>query len=219
MKLLTVLLATSTLAHSVPRQDAANDVIDMVESSLGDNKEGRALLITITITEATTLLSTLSAATTTDTACVKTAISSCPAAAARSIDDFITVDVAEPVILTSFTGQEVDVHTIQPTKTSILETLDVDGILHENDEPLSSGTLSYKEVRLDNLNSGCGRSDSQRRPRIVIPSVLTTTKSLTTTEYTTTVYSTTVSFEIPTNYCTNSDYPSTGFFATASVCA
>jgi len=219
MKLL-LLLVSSCLAGSLPREEAVNDVLDLVESSLGENRDGRALLITLTLTQVSTDLQTLMTTLTTNTKCVKTAIMACPEAVvdARS-EEFRDVE-KESTILTSSSGDQVDVSSIKPTKRSLLDDLDVDGVLHELEEPLSTGSLNFREVRMDNLYKDCGRSDGpQRMPRILIPSVMSTTQSLTTTIYESTVYSSTATFEVPTSYCTNSDYPTDGFFATAMVCA
>ena len=145
-------LTASTAGLALQQPDAAvNEVIDMVESGLEHSqKDGRALLITLTITEAVTSVSTVNAVLTTNTKCLKTAISSCPAAAAaavaagRSMEDMVNV-AGEPAILTSTTGQKVDVHSIKPTK-SINYGMDVDAIIHENEEAISSGSLSFREV-------------------------------------------------------------------------
>ena len=127
-----------------------------------------------------------------------------------------------PAILVSHTGEEVDVHAIKPTKAqAIFDRMDIDGVIHENEDPISSGSLSFREVikiqiytrqefdcftcvmtqvRMENMAKGCGRSDNiegvERRPRIVIPTVESKVDSLTTTTYTSTVYSTTYTFSV-----------------------
>ena len=125
-----------------------------------------------------------------------------------------------PAILVSHTGEEVDVHAIKPTKAqAIFDRMDIDGVIHENEDPISSGSLSFREVikiqihkkyllvshlfnqvRMENMAKGCGRSDNiegvERRPRIVIPTVESKVDSLTSTTYTSTVYSTTYTFAV-----------------------
>ena len=52
-----------------------------------------------------------------------------------------------PAILVSHTGEEVDVHAIKPTKAqAIFDRMDIDGVIHENEDPISSGSLSFREV-------------------------------------------------------------------------
>ena len=142
-----------------PQAAAINEVIDMVESGLGsEGKEGRALFITLTITEAMTSVATTTSTLMTNTRCVATAIASCPAAAAaadpagRSLGDHVAVSSNTPAILTSSTGEMIDVHAIKPTKSSFINTMDIDGIIHENEEPISSGSLSFKEVKRIHTN-------------------------------------------------------------------
>ena len=158
-------LTASAMGLALQQPDAAvNEVIDMVESGLEHSeKDGRALLITLTITEAVTSVSTVNAVLTTNTKCLATAISSCPAAAAaaaagRSMDDMVNV-AGEPAILTSSTGEKVDVHAIKPTK-SIGSGMDVDAIIHENEEPISSGSLSFREVIRSTFTSKANRTQS-----------------------------------------------------------
>merc|ERR1711962_766546 len=214
---LLLLLPPSFLGHAVPQSGVMDDVISLVESGLSDSpKEGRALLITLTVNETTF---TVSSVLSTNTQCVATAISSCPASSRSNLDNFVNVGLT-PAILTTTTGQKVDVDAIQPTRArSQLEGLDVDGIIHEDEDALSSGTLTYREVLFENKNPSCGRSEGvQRRPRFVVANKNTITNTYSTTSYTSTVITSTGTFTIPTNYCTDSNYPSTGFFATASVC-
>lgn len=224
MNLLLLAAVSSSLALAIdkPHNDAINEVMDMVESGLGERKEGRALFITLTLTSASTSVSTVSATLTTNSKCIDTAIASCTttaAAAARNLGEVTDVTHGEAILTTS-SGEKVDVHAIQPTKArSILDNLDIDGILHEHDQPLTSGSLSFREVVMENLGGSCGRSEGQRMPRIVIPSVMATQVNFTSTTYVSTEYSATNTFSVPTTYCTNSAYPTDGFFATASVCA
>merc|ERR1711928_38559 len=107
------------------------------------------------------------------------------------------------------------------TPGGIFDRMDIDGVIHENEDPISSGSLSFREVRMENMAKGCGRSDNiegvERRPRIVIPTVESKVDSLTTTTYTSTVYSTTYTFAVATDYCTTAGY--TGALASLSVCA
>merc|ERR1712218_659284 len=120
------------------------------------------------------------------------------------------------------TGEKVDVHAIKPSKTQeMFDRMDIDGVIHEHDEPISSGSLSFREVRMENMAKGCGRSENiegiDRMPRIVIPTVESKVDSLTTTTYTSTVYSATYTFSVATDYCTTAGY--TGALASLSVCA
>ena len=68
-------LTASAMGLALQQPDAAvNEVIDMVESGLEHSeKDGRALLITLTITEAVTSVSTVNAVLTTNTKCLATA--------------------------------------------------------------------------------------------------------------------------------------------------
>ena len=53
-----------------------------------------------------------------------------------------------PAILTlAHTGEKVDVHAIKPTKAqAMFDRMDIDGVIHEHDDPISSGSLSFREV-------------------------------------------------------------------------
>merc|ERR1711934_1320433 len=184
----------------------------------GETKEGRALFITLTLTESTwSVVSTVTTDLTTVSSCVSASVSEC--AAARS---GLQKDVSNgPAILVSHTGEEVDVHAIKPTKAqAIFDRMDIDGVIHENEDPISSGSLSFREVRMENMAKGCGRSDNiegvDRRPRIVIPTVESKVDSLTKTVYNSTVASTTYTFAIPTAYCTTAGY--TGHLSSMPVC-
>lgn len=55
-----------------------------------------------------------------------------------------------PAILTeSKTGEKVDVHAIKPTKAqAMFDRMDIDGVIHEHDDPISSGSLSFREVKI-----------------------------------------------------------------------
>merc|ERR1711885_122646 len=179
------------------KEPVVNEVMDMVESGLGETKDGRALFITLTLTESTwSVVSTVTTDLTTVSSCVSASVSEC--AAARS-------------------GLQKDVSN----GPAILDRMDIDGVIHENEDPISSGSLSFREVRMENMAKGCGRSDNiegvERRPRIVIPTVESKVDSLTSTTYTSTVYSTTYTFAVATDYCTTAGY--TGALASLSVCA
>merc|ERR1712027_65550 len=216
--LLSLVVATS-LGMNL-KEPVVNEVMDMVESGLGETKEGRALFITLTLTESTwSVVSTVTTDLTTVSSCVSATVSEC--AAARSA---LQKDVSNgPAILTlAHTGEKVDVHAIKPTKAqAMFDRMDIDGVIHEHDDPISSGSLSFREVRMGNMAKGCGRSDEidgvNRMPRIVIPTVESKVDSLTSTTYTSTVYSTTYTFAVATDYCTTAGY--TGALASLSVCA
>jgi hypothetical protein len=143
MQLLVLLTLASTGLGlpSLPHQAAVNDVIDMVESGLGESKAGRALFITLTITDATTVVETT---TTMDgsltTYCLAAAVEACPVARSGVEQDAIKL----PAILTTTNGEKVDVSAIKPTK--MFDGMDIDGIIHENEAPISSGSLTFKEV-------------------------------------------------------------------------
>ena len=52
-------------------------------------------------------------------------------------------------MLTAHTGEKVDVNGIKPTKTeTIFDRMDIDSVIHENESPISSGQLSFREVLL-----------------------------------------------------------------------
>ena len=53
-----------------------------------------------------------------------------------------------PAILTlAHTGEKIDVHAIKPTKAhAMFDRMDIDGVIHEHDDPISSGSLSFREV-------------------------------------------------------------------------
>merc|ERR1712045_260679 len=142
-------------------------------------------------------------------------------ATARSDD--LQQDVSNgPAILTRVhTGEKVDVHAIKPSKTQdMFNRMDIDGVIHEHEDPISSGSLSFREVRMENMAKGCGRSENiegiDRMPRIVIPTVESKVDSLTKTVYNSTVVSTTYTFAIPTSYCTTAGY--TGHLSSMPVC-
>merc|ERR1712173_87696 len=197
MKVFSILplLVAASLGMNL-KEPVVNEVMDMVESGLGETKEGRALFITLTLTESTwSVVSTVTTDLTTVSSCVSASVSEC--AAARS---GLQKDVSNgPAILVSHTGEEVDVHAIKPTKAqAIFDRMDIDGVIHENEDPISSGSLSFREVRMENMAKGCGRSDNiegiDRMPRIIIPTVSSAITNLTSTTYSSTVTSTTYTF-------------------------
>ena len=50
-------------------------------------------------------------------------------------------------MLTAHNGEKVDVNGIKPTKTqTIFDKMDIDGVIHEYENPISSGQLSFREV-------------------------------------------------------------------------
>merc|ERR1719510_2027396 len=199
------------------KEPVVNEVIDLVESGLGESKEGRALFITLT-QSTWSVVETVSTDLTTISSCLAATITEC--AAARSS---LQKDVSNgPAILTlAHTGEKVDVHAIKPTKAeAMFDRMDIDGVIHEHDDPISSGSLSFREVRMENMAKGCGRSDKiegvERMPRIVIPTVESKVDSLTSTSYSSTIYSSTFTLVAGTA-CTTSGY--TGALASMSVCA
>ena len=65
--------------------------------------------------------------------------------------DDLQQDVSNgPAILTRVhTGEKVDVHAIKPSKRQdMFDRMDIDGVIHEHDDPISSGSLSFREVSL-----------------------------------------------------------------------
>merc|ERR1711929_12305 len=220
MKLFGLLsLVAATLGMNL-KEPVVNEVIDMVESGLGESKEGRALFITLTLTESTwSVVSTVTTDLTTVSSCLSASVTECAAASGRSA---LQKDVSNgPAILTlAHTGEKVDVHATKPTKAeAMFDRMDIDGVIHEHDNPISSGSLSFREVRMENMAKGCGRSDEidgvDRMPRIVIPTVESKVDSLTSTTYPSTVYSATYTLNAG-NACTTSGY--TGALASMSVC-
>merc|ERR1711881_384132 len=111
------------------KEPVVNEVIDMVESGLGDTKEGRALFITLTLTQSTwSVVSTVTTDLTTSASCIDTSITLCTTATARSDD--LQQDVSNgPAILTRVhTGEKVDVHAIKPSKRQdMFDRMDIDG--------------------------------------------------------------------------------------------
>jgi len=218
MKLFGLLsLVAATLGMNL-KEPVVNEVIDMVESGLGESKEGRALFITLTLTQSTwSVVSTVTTDLTTVSSCLSASVTECAAASSRS-----ALQKDGPAILTlAHTGEKVDVHAIKPTKAqAMFDRMDIDGVIHEHDDPISSGSLSFREVRMENMAKGCGRSDEiegvNRMPRIVIPTVESKVDSLTSTTYSSTVYSATYTFDLGANYCTTAGY--TGALASLSVC-
>ena len=50
-------------------------------------------------------------------------------------------------MLTAHNGEKVDVNGIKPTKSeTIFEKMDIDSVIHEHEDPISSGQLSFREV-------------------------------------------------------------------------
>merc|ERR1712241_1447736 len=220
MKLFGLLSLVAAAIGMNLKEPVVNEVIDLVESGLGESKEGRALFITLTLTQSTwSVVETVSTDLTTISSCLAATITECAAARSSLQKDVST----GPAILTeSKTGEKVDVHAIKPTKAqAMFDRMDIDGVIHEHDDPISSGSLSFREVRMENMAKGCGRSDEiegvNRMPRIVIPTVESKVDSLTSTSYSSTVYSTTYTFAVATDYCTTAGY--TGALASLSVCA
>merc|ERR1711990_124248 len=191
MKVFSILpLVAASLGMNL-KEPVVNEVMDMVESGLGETKEGRALFITLTLTESTwSVVSTVTTDLMTITSCLSASVTEC--AAARS---GLQKDISNgPAILVSQTGEKVDVHAIKPTKAqAIFDRMDIDGVIHEHEDPISSGSLSFREVRMENMAKGCGRADGiegvDRMPRIVIPTVESKVDSLTKTVYNSTVAS------------------------------
>merc|ERR1712080_44965 len=214
-------LSSLSLALTVPEPvdpvDPVNEIIDLVDSGLDSPPTGRALFITLSITETTFTVSTISTDLTTVSMCLDMALPAC--AKKRSLKESFEGDY-ESLIQTSPPGTKVDLETIRPTsRSSMLEGLDVDGIILEEDA-LTSGTLSYREVAVENMNPGCGRADGiPRRPRFVVADKSTTIKTFSTTSITSTVYSSTATFSIPAGVSSGTDLPSDAFLATAAVCA
>merc|ERR1712241_502748 len=146
MKLFGLLsLVAATIGMNL-KEPVVNEVIDLVESGLGESKEGRALFITLTLTQSTwSVVETVSTDLTTISSCLAATITEC--AAARSS---LQKDVSNgPAILTmGKTGEKVDVHAIKPTKAqAMFDRMDIDGVIHEHDDPISSGSLSFREWR------------------------------------------------------------------------
>ena len=173
--LLSLVFATS-LGMKL-KEPVVNEVVAMVESGLGETKEGRALFITLTLTEST--------------CCIATSLTECTTATARSGDEQQHVSTGPAILTRAHTGEKVDVHAIKPSKTQeMFDRMDIDGVIHEHEDPISSGSLSFREVRMENMGKSCGRSDAiegiERRPRFVIPTVSSAVTNLTSTTYSTT---------------------------------
>ena len=188
--LLSLVFATS-LGMKL-KEPVVNEVVAMVESGLGETKEGRALFITLTLTESTwSVVSTATTDLTTVSSCIATSLTECTTATARSGDEQQHVSTGPAILTRAHTGEKVDVHAIKPSKTQeMFDRMDIDGVIHEHEDPISSGSLSFREVRMENMGKSCGRSDAiegiERRPRIVIPTVSSAVTNLTSTTYSTT---------------------------------
>ena len=197
--LLSLVFATS-LGMKL-KEPVVNEVVAMVESGLGETKEGKAL--SITLTESTwSVVSTATTDLTTVSSCIATSLTECTTATARSGDEQQDVSTGPAILTRAHTGEKVDVHAIKPSKTQeMFDRMDIDGVIHEHEDPISSGSLSFREVRMENMGKSCGRSDAiegiERRPRFVIPTVSSAVTNLTSTTYTSTTYSTTYTFSAP----------------------
>jgi len=81
MKLFGLLsLVAATIGMNL-KEPVVNEVIDLVESGLGESKEGRALFITLTLTQSTwSVVETVSTDLTTISSCLAATITECAAA-------------------------------------------------------------------------------------------------------------------------------------------
>jgi len=118
--LLVISLVGAAVANplSLDNEDAVNDMLDMVDSSLESEPEGRALWVSITLTATSTSLSTASVTTTVTDSCWTTtaALSNCTTATGRrrSMSNFESL-VTEGLTVER-DGMKVDPLTIMPSK-------------------------------------------------------------------------------------------------------
>lgn len=211
MRSLILLVTLVSLVQSGPApielESSVNEVMDVVESSLGDEVEGRALFITLNITQATTSTFTATVNSTSTASCYATtaAIANCTTSA-RALETEESVAVENPVITRSdgrpatladiMPTPALDQHHAQEHKMDVRPHLDAnqfDGVVYQNN-PLQSGRIEWQEVKAEGL-SGCGRSGN-RRPRIVIPSFVTSTVNFTSTSTSTATAAATVTFNV-----------------------
>ena len=67
----------------------------------------------------------------------------------RSDDLQQDVSNGQAILTRVHTGEKVDVHAIKPSKRQdMFDRMDIDGVIHEHDDPISSGSLSFREVSL-----------------------------------------------------------------------
>jgi len=207
-----ILLLTLTLVQSGPApmdeiESSVNEVMDVVESSLSDEVEGRALFITLNITQATTSTYTATMNTTSTASCYTTtaAITNCTTSA-RALEPEGSVSTMESQVVTRSDGKAATLADIMPTKPLEhqadhkmnamplhLDANAFDGIVYQNN-PLQSGRIEWQEVKAEGL-SGCGRSGN-RRPRIVIPQIVSSTVNFTSTSTSTATAAATVTFTV-----------------------
>ena len=59
-----------------------------------------------------------------------------------------SIAIDESLVLTAPDGEKMDLNGIKPTKSqrSIFDKMDIDGVIHEHENPISSGQLSFREV-------------------------------------------------------------------------
>lgn len=187
--LLVISLLGAALANplSLDNEDAVNDMLDMVDSSLETEPEGRALWVSITLTATSTSLSTASVTSTVTPSCWTTtaALTNCTTATGRrrSMSNFESL-VTEGLTVER-DGMKVDPLTIMPSKPTQaradFEKFDVDGVIVPQSE-LSSGQMTWKEVAVQGLEPGCGRSSGpHKRPRFIMLENETLIKNFTTT--------------------------------------
>merc|ERR1739848_333679 len=204
--LLVISLLGAALANplSLDNEDAVNDMLDMVDSSLETEPEGRALWVSVTLTATSTSLSTATETTTVTESCWTTtaALSNCTTRR-RSMSDF------ESLITEGLTverdGMKVDPLTIMPSKPTQaradFEKFDVDGVIVPQSE-LSSGQMTWKEVAVQGLQPGCGRSSGpQKRPRFIMLENETLIKNFTITMTVAGITCTTAGFTFSISAC------------------
>jgi len=194
-----ILLLTFTLVHSGPApvevESSVNEMMDLVESSLSDQVEGRAFFINVTFTESITSTYTAVFNSTVTPSCYTTtaAIANCTTSTARALEPEAEMAPMESAVVTRSDGVPASLADIMPTPAldshhpekmnaqphHRLDPNQFDAVVYPN-EPLQSGRIEWQEVKAEGLQ-GCGRSGNGRRPRIVMPTVVTSTVNFTST--------------------------------------
>merc|ERR1711971_1030296 len=131
---------------------------------------------TDTMTSATSSdTATTSAAATSSAAATTSATDTTTAASTRAVELQRALDVFDnfpDAIVTTSTGETVDISTILPSKVqpmpesrSDLEIYNVDGVISEGHN-MQSGKIEWNEMAVQGLHS-CGRSNQEKRPRFI----------------------------------------------------
>merc|ERR1712127_750148 len=188
MRFLVVLSLVGLALASTPdeKSEQVNELMDIVESGLSSDAEGRAFFVTISLvsTQTDTALVTVTGTTTPSCFTTTAAIPECVARRKRA-DDIVKPVVETKPMVTRSDGKPASLEdVINPT------------------EVLESGTLSWREMKVQGLSS-CGRSN--KRARILAIENGSTTSTSTSTS-TTLTSAATVTFTVIGVQCTSAGY-------------